>query len=245
MIQDLTSKKLIGATEVMNGVYYLKPSARGAVFATICTKEAILWHQRLGHPSFGSLSSLLDSCDFHLNKEQLSCCDVCHRAKQARNPFTISTNKAERPFSLIHCDLWDRYHTPSLGGCHYFLCIVNDFSRTIWVFLLNDKTKTDNRLVDFCSMMKTQFGGHVQTLRSDNGKEFTNKPLQTYFRENEILHETSCVNTPQQNGRIERKNHHILNVARALRFQTSLTLKIGVNVCLQQHILLMGLLQKF
>ena len=181
MIQDLTPKKLIGTAEAENGMYYLKPSARGTVFAATHTKEAILWHQRLGHPSFISLSSLLVSCGFHLNKEQLGCCDVCHRVKQTRNPFTISTNKAERPFSLIHCDLWGRYHTPSIGGCHYFLCIVDHFSRAIWVFLLKDKTETYNRLVDFCSMVKTQFGCHIQRMRSDNGKEFINKPLQAYF----------------------------------------------------------------
>ncbi|XLR43461.1 hypothetical protein S83_028121, partial [Arachis hypogaea] len=56
--------------------------------------------------------------------------------------------------------------------------------------------------------------------RSDNGAEFM--CLKSYFLKNGIMHQTSCVGTPQQNGTVERKHRHILNVACALRFQGSL-----------------------
>lgn len=46
--------------------------------------------------------------------------------------------------------------------------------------------------------------------------------LKSYFRQQGILHQTSCVDTPQQNGRVERKHMHILNVARACLFQADL-----------------------
>ncbi|XP_021775484.1 uncharacterized protein LOC110739325 [Chenopodium quinoa] len=73
---------------------------------------------------------------------------------------------------------------------------------------------------EFCAMAKTQFGRKVKVVRSDNGQEFLS--LRSFFAKKGFLHQTSCVNTAQQNSRGERKHRHILNVARALRFQAKL-----------------------
>jgi IS30 family transposase len=43
-----------------------------------------------------------------------------------------------------------------------------------------------------------------------------NQPFQAYFQSHGLFHETSCSQTPQQNGIAERKNRHILETARAL-----------------------------
>ncbi|GKV48080.1 hypothetical protein SLEP1_g54916 [Rubroshorea leprosula] len=65
----------------------------------------------------------------------------------------------------------------------------------------------------------------VQKIRSDNGKEFIDGPMKDFSQQQGIFYQTSCVNTPQQNGVVERKYHHLLEVARALRFQANLPLK--------------------
>jgi len=44
LIQDLTSKKLIGEDDLRLGVYSLKNSADGSVFAAIHKEEAVMWH---------------------------------------------------------------------------------------------------------------------------------------------------------------------------------------------------------
>ena len=57
----------------------------------------------------------------------------------------------------------------------------------------------------------------MKIIRTDNGTKFT--CMKNYFLENGIIFQTSYTGTPQQNVCVERKHQHILNVARALRFQ--------------------------
>jgi hypothetical protein len=46
--------------------------------------------------------------------------------------------------------------------------------------------------------------------------------LTEFFSSKGIFHETSCVEAPQQNGVVERKHQQLLNVVRALLFQSNL-----------------------
>ena len=71
----------------------------------------------------------------------------------------------------------------------------------------------------FYAKIHTQFHVYVQSLRSDNAKEYVSELFQSFMLQNDILHQTSCVDTPSQNGVTERKNKHLLETARALLFK--------------------------
>ena len=65
-------------------------------------------------------------------------------------------------------------------------------------------------------MIHTQFGRGIQRFRSDNVRDFLNADLASYFAERGILHETSCVATPEQNGMAERRIGYVTSTARTL-----------------------------
>ena len=98
---------------------------------------------------------------------------------------------------------------------------MDDFSRCTWVYLLKNKSNTQFLILEFAKMVHTQFDTNIKTIRSDHGTEFY---LKDFFYSSGILHQLSCVDTPQQNAIVERKHQHILNVARALVFQSKVPL---------------------
>ena len=83
-------------------------------------------------------------------------------AKQSRLPFSPSTISSLKPFELIHCDIWGRYRHPSLTGAHYFLTIVDDFTRFTWIFLMRQKDEAQSLLKKFFSFVQTQFESHIK-----------------------------------------------------------------------------------
>ena len=219
-IQDLRSGSLIGAGERKDGLYYFRrvPTVCAVTVPEISDFE--LWHRRLGHPS-DRVVKLVPAISSSTSRKKLNkACEVCPQAKQKRDSFPVSDSKASRIFELIHCDLWGPNKIPSLCGAHYFLTLVDDFSRAVWVYLLRSKTQVYQVFCSFFAMIARQFETHVKIVRSDNGTEF--KCMLDYFDTHGIIFQTSCVGTPQQNGCVERKHQHILNVGRALMFQGNL-----------------------
>ena len=59
----------------------------------------------------------------------------------------------------------------------------------------------------------------MQTLKSNNPKEYLSEPFQSFMLQHRILHQTSCVDTPSHNEVAERNNRHLLETARILLFQ--------------------------
>jgi Reverse transcriptase (RNA-dependent DNA polymerase) len=88
-----------------------------------------------------------------------------------------------------------------------------------WVYLLKKKDEVAKVFKSFYTMIQNQFDKGIKVFRSDNGGEFVKRTLREFFVNKGIIHETTCVGTPQQNGVAERKNRHILETARSLLFE--------------------------
>ncbi|CAL2248981.1 unnamed protein product [Prunus armeniaca] len=71
-------------------------------------------------------------------------------------------------------------------------------------------------------MVEIQFHARIQVLHSRNGGEFLNHDLNQFLQDHGVIHQCSCLYTPQQNGVAERKNQHLLEVVRASLFDANM-----------------------
>lgn len=82
-------------------------------------------------------------------------CTVCPLAKQKRLSFPNHNHLSACSFDLIHVDIWGPYHTPTVEGYRYFLTIVDDHSKTTWLYLMQLKFEVRPLLESFITMIHT------------------------------------------------------------------------------------------
>ncbi|RVW15280.1 Retrovirus-related Pol polyprotein from transposon TNT 1-94 [Vitis vinifera] len=100
-----------------------------------------------------------------------------------------------------------------------------------WLYLMKTKDEVNLLFKNFHKMIETQYNAKVRVLRNDNGGEYQSSDLQKYLEGHDIIHQTTCSNTPQQNGVAERKNRHLLEVpSSSINFQSPLQALTNVVV---------------
>ncbi|CAL1404860.1 unnamed protein product [Linum trigynum] len=223
-IQDLISQQKIGSIQVDRGLYLLGSGAGGnqrnkhQAYGVNTNHESDLWHLRLGHLSLPRLQTIQKQ-NSSITFPSSSHCEICNLSKQKRLPFPRSNSVCKEPFDMIHVDIWGPVNVVSHDGFKYFMTVVDDHSRSTWLFLMSSKSEARGFLQSFCAMVQTQFDKTIRVVRSDQGQEFN---MPDFYNQHGMIHQLSCVRTAQQNGRVERKHQHLLNVARSLKIQSGM-----------------------
>ena len=101
------------------------------------------------------------------------------------------------------------------GGSHYFVIFVDDISRYTWIYLFKNCSELYQIYHDFTKMIETQFSKPIKVFRSDNAQEYKAYEFTSILHQFGTILHSSYAGTSQQNGWVERKLRHILDVVRA------------------------------
>ncbi|GKB11224.1 ribonuclease H-like domain-containing protein [Tanacetum coccineum] len=96
----LAKNTAIGSLRLTSGI---------VLFDVLVVLEYNLWHCRLGHLADQVLSILGKKIGFS-RSDHISPCDICHKAKQTREPFPLNDHKSVCVGDLVHCDVLGSLH---------------------------------------------------------------------------------------------------------------------------------------
>ena len=109
----------------------------------------------------------------------------------------------------------------------YFVTFIDDYSRFTWVYFLYSKSEVFASFKIFLAYVENHFSTTIKTLHTDSGEEYVSKDFQNFLQQKRKISEKTCPCTPRgkQNGISERKNRHLLDIARSILLESSVSAK--------------------
>ena len=146
-----------------------------SVFNYNKNNDVMLWHYRLGHPSFLYLKKIFPSLftkslnGFH--------CEICQLSKHVCKPYFIQPYKPSHSFSMIHSDVWGPSKIKNITRTRWFMSFIYDHSRISWIFLMKEKLEVGQIFKQIYNMIQTQFHAKIQVLKTNNARDYFNSIL--------------------------------------------------------------------
>ena len=103
------------------------------------------------------------------------------------------------------------------------LSFIDILFRYTWIYSIKSKAETMSVFQTFKSMVELELNLKIKSVQSDWGGEY--RPVSTLLASFGISHRLTCPHTHHQNGVVERKHRHIIDLGLTLLHHASLPLQ--------------------
>ena len=177
------------------------------------------WHLNLGHLGKKKIKALADSNFLKIvESDDIFECSTCDAAKMRRKAFAKAMPpKAANAGEVLHSDVCGKITPATYRGERYIVTFIDELSGYIHVRLLKNKSEVFQHFKEFRALLNNQNATtSVKIFVSDGGGEYINTEFQDFLKENGVSHVKTPPNTPQRNGKSERLNKILFDLARAM-----------------------------
>lgn len=229
IVENRNGKVLLTGVYAGRGLYKMQMStviSIPAYHAHTSRATAASWHQRLGHINYGKLKQMLRSdavtgisCTDKVTGEEQ--CEPCVYGKMSRKPFKPSSSREQTPGALVHFDTVGKFQVESFGRAQYLVIFTDDCTGYVIVRPLRNKSDAGEAVKNVYAFIRSS-GHDLRKMRTDNAREFISQEMESVLNEFKVTLETVAAYCPEQNGRAERQNRTIIEMARTIRIAADL-----------------------
>lgn len=97
---------------------------------------------------------------------------------------------------------------------------IDECTKFTWIYMLKNKSEASKTFCNFKTQVELQLRLKIKSLQSDWRGEY--RALTDFLQSHGIHHRLSCPDSHQQNGIVERKHHHIVEMGLTLLAKASM-----------------------
>jgi hypothetical protein len=186
----------------------------------------MLWHRRfahLGHQKIRQLHHVTTLKKAIPITDRPSVCDVCAQTKIRNQTNREVRKRRDQVLDLVSIDIAGPFPA-SLTGNRYFLEVVDNYSRKVWVYPIKDQTGAIPVLRQWRVQAELETGNKVMAVRSDNAPELK-ELLEEWNVTSGVQPQYTEIHRSNQNGVAERAIQTTENSVRAMIKDANLPLE--------------------
>ena len=194
------NSRIIMEAKRRNTLYYLLAEtmigAGAVLFSQIVNMDS--WHARLGHVGEKGIGALARQGAIKVGaSDSIGRCESCILGKAKKLPYATGRHSSTAPFMYVHSDLWGPAQTESMGGGKYFISLIDDYSRKVWVYILKENSRAFAKFKEWHTRYENERGSTLKCLRTDNGMEFLSAEFEEFCKGKGIKRHRTAPRNPQ------------------------------------------------